>query len=126
MDSGLFTQVLTSPEVIVTSLALILLLPLVFFIASTRSRRRLVRVVPRSARGRTGSSARGAARRPSAAAAPARDAGAGRSDAEPPDLDDRPEPRRAARGEDAERGDRREPGERARGRDEDQEPEDRA
>jgi hypothetical protein len=47
MDSGLFAKVFSSPEVIVVSLALIFLLPLVFFIASTRSRRRLVRVGPR-------------------------------------------------------------------------------
>jgi hypothetical protein len=48
MDSGLFTKVLSSPEVIVASLALIFLLPLVFFIASTRSRRRFIRA-PRPA-----------------------------------------------------------------------------
>ena len=47
MDSGLFTKVFTSPEVLAVSLALVFLLPLVFFIASTRSRRRMVRVVPR-------------------------------------------------------------------------------
>ena len=61
MDSGLFAKVLSSPEVIVTSLALIFLLPLVFFIASTRSRRRSVRVAPRP----------GAARLRRAAAVPA-------------------------------------------------------
>jgi hypothetical protein len=43
MDSGLYTKVFTSTEVIAASLFLILLLPLVFFIASTRSRRRFVR-----------------------------------------------------------------------------------
>ena len=53
MDSGLFTKVLSSPEVIVASLALIFLLPLVFFIASTRSRRRFVRAAPRAAASRT-------------------------------------------------------------------------
>ena len=42
MDSGLYTRVLTSGEVIAVSLFMILLLPLVFFIASTKSRRRLV------------------------------------------------------------------------------------
>jgi hypothetical protein len=49
MDSGLFAKVFSSPEVIVASLALIFLLPLVFFIASTRSRRRFVRAGPRPA-----------------------------------------------------------------------------
>ena len=43
MESGLFVQVLTSGEVIAASLFLMLLLPLVFFIASTRSRRKFVR-----------------------------------------------------------------------------------
>jgi hypothetical protein len=43
MDSGLFVQVLSSTEVIAAALFLILLLPLVFFIASTRSRKRFVR-----------------------------------------------------------------------------------
>jgi hypothetical protein len=43
MDSGLYTKVFTSAEVIAASLFLILLLPLVFFIASTKSRRRFVR-----------------------------------------------------------------------------------
>jgi hypothetical protein len=43
MESGLFVQVLTSAEVIAASLFLIFLLPLVFFIASTRSRRKFVR-----------------------------------------------------------------------------------
>jgi len=52
MDSGLFAKVLSSPEVIVTSLALIFLLPLVFFIASARSRRRFVRAAPRPAAAR--------------------------------------------------------------------------
>jgi len=42
MDSGLYAKVFTSTEVIAASLFLILLLPLVFFIASTKSRRRLV------------------------------------------------------------------------------------
>jgi len=48
MESGLFVQVLTSTEVIAASLFLILLLPLVFFIASTRSRKRFVRNPPRT------------------------------------------------------------------------------
>ena len=65
MDSGLFAKVLSSPEVIVTSLALIFLLPVVFFIASTRSRRRFARLAPRP-----GSRA-AAARPPRKAAAPA-------------------------------------------------------
>jgi hypothetical protein len=43
MESGLFVQVFTSAEVIAASLFLILLLPLVFYIASTRSRRKFVR-----------------------------------------------------------------------------------
>jgi hypothetical protein len=47
MESGLFVQVLTSAEVIAAALFLILLLPLVFFIASTRSRRRFVRAPAR-------------------------------------------------------------------------------
>ncbi|MGA2378564.1 MAG: hypothetical protein ABSG85_04590 [Spirochaetia bacterium] len=47
MDSGLFVQVLSSAEVIAAALFVILLLPLVFFIASTRSRRRFVRRPPR-------------------------------------------------------------------------------
>ena len=45
MDSGLYTKVFTSTEVIAASLFLILLLPLVFFIASTKSRRRFARPV---------------------------------------------------------------------------------
>ena len=52
MDSGLFAKVLSSPEVIVASLAQIFLLPLVFFIASTRSRRRFVRSTARTAAAR--------------------------------------------------------------------------
>ena len=47
MESGLFVQVITSAEVIATALFLILLLPLVFFIASTRSRRKFVRAPAR-------------------------------------------------------------------------------
>jgi hypothetical protein len=43
MESGLFVQVITSAEVIAAALFLIFLLPVVFFIASTRSRRRFVR-----------------------------------------------------------------------------------
>jgi hypothetical protein len=52
MDSGLYTKVFTSTEVIAASLFLILLLPLVFFIASTRSRRRFTASPRRSARPR--------------------------------------------------------------------------
>ena len=63
MDSGLFAKVLTSPEVLVVSLALIFLLPLVFFIASTRSRRRFVRVSPRAAGGARTAGASASARR---------------------------------------------------------------
>ncbi|MGO9308029.1 MAG: hypothetical protein ACLQDL_03285 [Spirochaetia bacterium] len=55
MDSGIFVQVLSSAEVIAASLVVILLLPLVFFIASTRSRRRSVR---KPARGRIPASLR--------------------------------------------------------------------
>jgi hypothetical protein len=44
MESGLYVQVFSSVEVIVACLFLIFLLPLVFFIASTKSRRRFVRV----------------------------------------------------------------------------------
>ncbi|MGA2977173.1 MAG: hypothetical protein ABSF77_17845 [Spirochaetia bacterium] len=40
MDSGLYLHVFFSWEVIATSLILMLLLPLVFFVASTRSRNR--------------------------------------------------------------------------------------
>jgi len=47
MESGLFVQVLTSAEVIAAALFLIFLLPLVFFIASARSRRRFVRAPAR-------------------------------------------------------------------------------
>jgi hypothetical protein len=70
MDSGLFAKVLSSPEVIVASLALIFLLPLVFFIASTRSRRRFVRTVPRLAAPRAKGAAPAAARGAASAAAP--------------------------------------------------------
>jgi len=48
MDSGLYVQVFSSVEVIVASLFLIFLLPLVFFIASTKSRRRFVQLPPRT------------------------------------------------------------------------------
>jgi hypothetical protein len=47
MESGLFVQVITSAEVIAAALFLIFLLPLVFFIASTRSRRKFVRAPAR-------------------------------------------------------------------------------
>ena len=40
MDSGVFGQVFSSWEVIATSLILILMLPLVFFVASTKARKR--------------------------------------------------------------------------------------
>ena len=40
MDSGLYIKVFSSWEVIVVSLILMLLLPLVFFVASTRSKPR--------------------------------------------------------------------------------------
>ena len=49
MDSGLYGQVLSSPEVIAAALFVILLLPLIFFIASTRSRGRSVRLPARRA-----------------------------------------------------------------------------
>lgn len=117
MDSGLFTKVLTSPEVIVTSLALILLLPLVFFIASTRSRRRLVRVSPRSSAGRVRSGTSASAVRRAERAAAADDeaggrSGGGRSDPnDGAEDDERPGPRRSGRGA---------------ARDEEEEPEDRA
>jgi hypothetical protein len=52
MDSGLYVQVFSSVEVIVASLFLIFLLPLVFFIASTKSRRRFVRLPPRTRKAR--------------------------------------------------------------------------
>ena len=52
MDSGLYTKVFTSTEVIAASLFLILLLPLVFFIASTKSRRRFSQPSPRVRRAR--------------------------------------------------------------------------
>jgi len=106
MDSGLFTKVLTSPEVLVVSLALVLLLPLVFFIASTKSRRRLVKVVPRGsgrlrARGPASGSAARAGRGASAGAA---GAGRGSRGAQPEAGvderdDDLPGPRRAGRPE---------------------------
>jgi hypothetical protein len=48
MESGLYVKVFSSVEVIAACLFLILLLPLVFFIASTKSRRRFVRVPARS------------------------------------------------------------------------------
>jgi hypothetical protein len=41
MDSGLYLSIFTSWEVIVACLFLMFLLPLVFFIASTNSRRRI-------------------------------------------------------------------------------------
>jgi hypothetical protein len=41
MDSGLLKSVLFSWEVIAVCIALMLLLPLVFYVASTRSRRKL-------------------------------------------------------------------------------------
>jgi len=88
MDSGLYTKVFTSTEVIVASLFLILLLPLVFFIASTKSRRTFVRP-PGIAR--TGKRARATGRRapaPRPAAAPAEDTPA----------EDTPGPRRRAPG----------------------------
>ena len=47
MESGLFVQVLFSTEVIAAAFFLILLLPLVFFVASTRSRRRFVKLPAR-------------------------------------------------------------------------------
>jgi hypothetical protein len=52
MESGLYVQVFSSVEVIVAALFLIFLLPLVFFIASTKSRRRFVRLTakPRTSR----------------------------------------------------------------------------
>ena len=50
MESGLYVKVFSSVEVIVACLFLILLLPLVFFIASTKSRRRFIRV-PAKGRG---------------------------------------------------------------------------
>ena len=52
MESGLYVQVFSSVEVIVAALFLIFLLPLVFFIASTKSRRRFVRLPakPRTSR----------------------------------------------------------------------------
>jgi hypothetical protein len=43
MDSGLYVQVLSSTEVIAAALFMIFLLPLVFYIASTRSRKKFVR-----------------------------------------------------------------------------------
>ena len=48
MESGLYLQVFTSVEVIVAALFLIFLLPLVFFIASTKSRRKFVRLPAKS------------------------------------------------------------------------------
>jgi hypothetical protein len=48
MESGLYVQVFSSVEVIVACLFLIFLLPLVFFIASTKSRRKFVRVPAKS------------------------------------------------------------------------------
>jgi hypothetical protein len=48
METGLYVQVFTSVEVIVAALFLIFLLPLVFFIASTKSRRKLVRLPAKS------------------------------------------------------------------------------
>jgi hypothetical protein len=67
MESGLYVQVFSSVEVIVAALFLIFLLPLVFFIASTKSRRRFVRL---PARPRTPRPVR---RPPPAAAAPEED-----------------------------------------------------
>ncbi len=52
MDSGLYVQVLSSGEVIAAALFLILLLPLVFYIASTKSRRKIVRPPARRSRAR--------------------------------------------------------------------------
>jgi hypothetical protein len=43
MDSGLYVQVFSSVEVIAAALFLIFLLPLVFYVASTRSRKMFVR-----------------------------------------------------------------------------------
>jgi hypothetical protein len=43
MDSGLYVQVFFSTEVIAAALFMIFLLPLVFYIASTRSRKKFVR-----------------------------------------------------------------------------------
>lgn len=48
MESGLYVQVFSSVEVIVACLFLIFLLPLVFFIASTKSRRKFVRAASKS------------------------------------------------------------------------------
>jgi len=87
MDSGLFAKVLSSPEVIVASLALIFLLPLVFFIASTRSRRRFVRAAPRAAAARP----RRAAAAPAPAPSPGRRSAA--RAAPPEENDEEPEDR---------------------------------
>jgi hypothetical protein len=47
MGSGVFSQVFSSWEVIATSLIILLFLPLVFFVAATRSRKKKpVRVPP--------------------------------------------------------------------------------
>jgi len=115
MDSGLFTKVLTSPEVLVASLALVLLLPLVFLIASTQSRRRMVRVVPRGS-GRVRPAGAGSA----APAAKARRAGGAQQ----------PAAGRGGRGEGASQEDEGLPGPRRSGRadvlGDDEGPEDRA
>jgi hypothetical protein len=61
MDSGLFLSIFSSWEMIGACLFVMLVLPLVFFVASTRSRRRPARRVPASHKSRT-------ARKPAAAA----------------------------------------------------------
>jgi hypothetical protein len=82
MESGLFVQVITSTEVIAAALFLIFLLPLVFFIASTRSRRRFVRAPVRVKR-----------EKPAPKAVKAPEPGE-----EEEDLDESPDPRRRPRG----------------------------
>jgi hypothetical protein len=93
MDSGLYVQVLSSAEVIVAALFLILLLPLVFFIASTRSQRRFVRL---PARGKTPRPAR----RPAEQAEPPEDQEEEKDEDVPPSAGPRQRSRGPAAGPD--------------------------
>jgi len=92
MDSGLYSKVFSSPEVIAASLFLILLLPLVFFIASTKSRRKLVRTTrftrPPRSRTRPAPAARESEEDSEEPAGPRRP-GAEEDDRPDPDAEDR-------------------------------------
>ena len=71
MDSGVFGQVFSSWEVIATSLILILLLPLVFFVASTRAgRKKPVRLTPPRSRAKPSARSQYKPVEPEAAAEP--------------------------------------------------------